>query len=121
MEEIYKLCDRIIDNKVLTIEALEMVLRGISKGSRLRYKTNTDTFRTRAQAMNHRAKKYGVRGKVSPKELKELFETKKRCAICGSTDDLVFDHIVPIYKKGDNTLENLQILCAKCNMEKGIQ
>jgi 5-methylcytosine-specific restriction endonuclease McrA len=29
------------------------------------------------------------------------------------------DHIVPISRGGDNTLNNLQTMCAKCNHNKG--
>ena len=44
---------------------------------------------------------------------------KGRCVICGSQDNLHFDHIIP-YAKGGSSLvsENIQILCAKHNLEK---
>lgn len=42
-----------------------------------------------------------------------------RCVICGCQDNLHFDHIIP-YSKGGSSLvsENIQILCAKHNLEK---
>jgi 5-methylcytosine-specific restriction endonuclease McrA len=42
-----------------------------------------------------------------------------RCAICGSTVDLQYDHIVP-YAKGGSSLteENVQLLCRSCNAKK---
>jgi 5-methylcytosine-specific restriction endonuclease McrA len=42
-----------------------------------------------------------------------------RCTKCGATDNLHFDHIIP-YSKGGSSLtpENIQLLCARHNLEK---
>jgi 5-methylcytosine-specific restriction endonuclease McrA len=42
-----------------------------------------------------------------------------RCRQCGSPDDLCADHIIPEFRGGPATLENLQTLCRACNVRKG--
>lgn len=38
-----------------------------------------------------------------------------KCAWCERTLDLHIDHIIPVSKGGQNTLDNMQILCSTCN------
>ncbi len=42
-----------------------------------------------------------------------------RCVRCGSNESLEFDHIIPVVMGGANTARNLQLLCERCNREKG--
>lgn len=42
-----------------------------------------------------------------------------KCASCGGREMLEYDHIVPISKGGSNTSRNIELLCEKCNREKG--
>lgn len=48
---------------------------------------------------------------------------KNRCALCGKSLFFInkphIDHKVPISRHGDNSINNLQILCAQCNLGKG--
>lgn len=42
-----------------------------------------------------------------------------KCAICGATDELHFDHIVPFSRGGTSlTAANVQLLCARHNLAK---
>lgn len=42
-----------------------------------------------------------------------------KCVICGAEDDLHFDHIIPYSKGGSsNTVDNIQLLCARHNLQK---
>jgi hypothetical protein len=62
-----------------------------------------------------------VRRRVIPTPVK--FEVWKRdggkCTICGATDELHYDHIIP-YSKGGTSLsaDNIQLLCARHNLAK---
>lgn len=40
------------------------------------------------------------------------------CRQCGATKGLHFDHIYPWSKGGANTVANVQLLCARCNIRK---
>ena len=78
---------------------------------------------SRAYSMNNRAlKKYHDDSKVDDIMLQEIMAAyNNKCAVCGSSENLCFDHIVPMYNGGKNSRDNLQILCRKCNMEKGVK
>lgn len=41
-----------------------------------------------------------------------------RCRKCGSTQDLQYDHIYPYSRGGRATVDNIQLLCKKCNLLK---
>ncbi len=42
-----------------------------------------------------------------------------KCALCGAAKDLHFDHIIPYSKGGSSTTaDNVQLLCARHNLEK---
>ena len=44
---------------------------------------------------------------------------KGKCVLCGSTDNLHYDHDLPFSKGGTSlTAKNVRILCMKCNLHK---
>ncbi|WP_026368219.1 HNH endonuclease [Aminiphilus circumscriptus] len=71
--------------------------------------------------LNVPARSEAARRRVIPTHVKlEVWKRDGgRCVVCGATDELHFDHIVP-YSKGGTSLvaQNIQLLCARHNMEK---
>ena len=66
----------------------------------------------------------GLEGKRKPIPIKLRAEVFRRdnhlCLKCGAEDGLSIDHILPVSKGGQNTLDNLQTLCMPCNVSKGV-
>jgi hypothetical protein len=65
--------------------------------------------------------RFVVRSRIIPTSVKLDVWVRDggRCVSCGAADELHFDHIVP-YSKGGTSLkaENIQLLCARHNIEK---
>ena len=56
---------------------------------------------------------------ISEKIRNEIFQRDKyKCIICGSTQNLEIDHIIPFSKGGKTEMKNLQTLCKSCNKKK---
>lgn len=63
----------------------------------------------------------GERSRIIPSAVKLAVwkRDKGRCVVCGATVELHFDHIIPYSVGGSSvTTENVQILCARHNLEK---
>ncbi len=59
---------------------------------------------------------------VAKNQREALFDTLgRRCAECGATDRLTFDHIRPWSHGGKTELANLRVLCRRCNSKRGNQ
>ncbi len=71
------------------------------------------------KAIWHRYRTQKSKGNVTTQELHYLLENNKSCKNCSSSDYLEIDHIKPLSKGGLHVIENLQILCRKCNRSKG--
>ncbi|SRR6266852_1217923 len=42
-----------------------------------------------------------------------------KCAVCDSTTDLCISHIIPLSENGNNSEDNLRLLCRTCTAIKG--
>ena len=61
------------------------------------------------------------RSRMIPSSVKrQVWERDRgRCVVCGAEDELHFDHVIPYSAGGSSiTAENVQILCARHNLEK---
>lgn len=68
----------------------------------------------RAQRLIHHQNRYSLKEQVAQRD-------GRCCARCGSTQNLVLDHVLPVSKGGLTVLRNLQLLCRKHDREKGTQ
>jgi hypothetical protein len=59
--------------------------------------------------------------RVIPQDVKIAVSARDRgrCRKCGSTQQLHFDHVIPVSKGGANSVANIQLLCGACNRAKG--
>jgi hypothetical protein len=62
----------------------------------------------------------GEEGRRIPQEVKTAVWQRDggRCVQCGAEDYLEFDHIIPYSRGGANTVDNVQLLCRRCNLRK---
>lgn len=44
---------------------------------------------------------------------------KGRCVQCSATEEIEYDHILAVAHGGENSVENIQLLCRPCNRQKG--
>ena len=54
---------------------------------------------------------------VAAKVRQQVLERDGACTVCGSTEGLEVDHIVPASAGGKTTPENCRVLCADCHRE----
>lgn len=51
--------------------------------------------------------------------VKFIMERDEFCQQCGSYEDLQLDHIIPVSRGGNDSEENLRLLCGACNKARG--
>ena len=102
------------------LEALGRISDGrIATWSTRQYKGDSST--ERVKRYREARKQKGLLAQWQPsKELRETVYARDgyACVYCHSSDDLTIDHKTPEMHGGDNSLENLQTACRKCNAKK---
>jgi 5-methylcytosine-specific restriction endonuclease McrA len=71
--------------------------------------------------LNSKSKLAGTARKYPSVKLKQAVKERGKgvCQICGvSSGDLQYDHKIPLERQGPTELNNLQLLCSACNVEK---
>src|SRR6266849_6461242 len=70
-----------------------------------------------AEAFQKNVKKLRARMHyINPKvRLAVLDRDGQQCLLCGATEDLETDHIIPVADGGSSDIENLQTLCHHCH------
>lgn len=73
------------------------------------------------EAIERASSQIGVYKRTSIPEVVKLVVWERdegKCVRCNSAHNLQFDHIIPVDKGGSNSEENIQLLCADCNLGK---
>ena len=79
---------------------------------------------TLRSTLKRRSREYEVEFNIALATIRELFLSNygSSCKYCTSILDvrnMVCDHMVPLSNGGDSILENLEMICKRCNTRKG--
>ena len=75
-------------------------------------------------SLKKRSEDNNVLFKIDMDELRDMFFNSygKGCRYCDkkmTLRNMVCDHIIPLAKNGNSTVDNLQLICKSCNTRKG--
>lgn len=75
--------------------------------------------KVRAARHNYEARRAGAEGELTPALVELIFEVYgSACLVCGTTEKIHIDHVVPLSLGGSNLPTNLQPLCEFHNKSK---
>jgi 5-methylcytosine-specific restriction endonuclease McrA len=67
-------------------------------------------------------RKYREVGRIDSRAWqRKMRRLEGKCQLCGTTDNITVDHILPLKKGGTNHIDNLQPLCRTCNLKKHVK
>lgn len=52
-----------------------------------------------------------------PKERKKKLKDGAHCFLCGTKQNLTLHHVIPLSQGGDNSEDNLVVLCGSCHQK----
>lgn len=122
-EEICKIRKYSQDEKESILEVLERneIKQAVLKKERKKMieRETLDELIGEGKVFNIYTKKEGNRA-IIPMDIASAVWNRDggRCSMCGSRENLEFDHIIPVSKGGATTFRNLQLLCKRCNLIK---
>lgn len=91
----------------------------VNERQRRYYEENKDSGSWIVRSRNRRDRIRANGGRVTLAEWQEILARfDKRCAKCGSPDNIHMDHVVPLAKGGRHSPDNVQPLCQTCNLQK---
>lgn len=76
--------------------------------------------RTNPQSITELGLRIPIGSRTIPQDVKIAVSVRDggKCQRCGSTKDLQYDHVIPYSMGGDNSVDNIQLLCRGCNRAK---
>src|SRR5262249_20281625 len=80
-----------------------------------------EKVRREVQAFENYERRPNARREGIPEELRRLEYVRDggKCVECGSSENLEYDHTLPVSKGGAKSEGNLRLLCLICNRRKG--
>ena len=90
------------------------------KKARRWYQANPE--KGKAKSHLQRARRNNAKGSHTAADIRWLLDKQNyKCIYCKKSlkKEYHIDHIIALFNGGDNTKNNLQILCPKCNLSKG--
>jgi len=101
--------------EVVTVELIQSWARGVTRSDA------EEAIRELSESpYGYVLKKRATRKKITPALRQEVYESDGfACVVCGTSENLEIDHIIPVSKGGTDDRINLQTMCAQHNRKKG--